>query len=195
MVIEQLSYFTFSCIQCSLENIVKTLSSDFLENGKRKLSFKPFMFDLYDICPLKGGVHFEKAYFFMPPTNRNVCVMYSNLSDGWNTLARWLSSKIQCDCYNFQITNIDSPDSMNSFQFIQNGINVRTVYAMKDPKWIFYENGIIQWFESESYYKRKFIKNRLNKDILLSYCAKLGFTITDDKFWESKDAVLFERIQ
>ncbi|EXZ10148.1 hypothetical protein M073_1855, partial [Bacteroides fragilis str. DS-71] len=41
--------------------------------------------------------------------------MYSNYSDGWNTLARWLSSKIQCDCYNFQITNIDSSDSMNSF--------------------------------------------------------------------------------
>lgn len=63
--------------------------------------------------------------------------MYSNYSDGWNTLARWLSSKIQCDCYNFQITNIDSSDSMNSFNFIQNGADVRTVYAMKDSKCFF----------------------------------------------------------
>ena len=84
---------------------------------------------------------------------------------------------------------------MNSFQFIQNGIDVRTVYAMKDPKWIFYENGIVQWFEDESYYKRRLIKNRVNKDILLSYCTKLGFAITEVKFWESKDAILFERIQ
>ena len=45
--------------------------------------------------------------------------------------------------------NIDSSDSMNSVQFIQNGIDVRTVYAMKDPKWSFYENGIVQWFEDE----------------------------------------------
>ena len=130
MLIEQFSYFTFSCFQCSLENIVKTLSADFLENGKRKLSFRPFVFDLYDNSPLKGGAHFEKAYFFAPATNRNICVMYSNYSDGWNTLARCLSSKLQCDCYNFQITNIDSPDSMNSFQLIQNGIDVRTVYVM-----------------------------------------------------------------
>ena len=195
MLIEQFSYFTFSCFQCSLEDIVKTLSADFLENGSRKLSFRPFVFDLYDNCPLKGGVHFEKAYFFAPATNRNISVMYSNYSDGWNTLVRCLSSKIQCDCYNFQITNIDSSDSMNSFQFIQNGIDVRTVYAMKDPKWIFYENGIVQWFEDESYYKRRLIKNRVNKDILLSYCTKLGFAITEAKFWESKDAILFERIQ
>ena len=85
---------------------------------------------------------------------------------------------------------------MNSFQFTQKGIDVRTVYAMKDDsKWIFYENGIIQWFEDESYYKRRFIKNRLNKDILLSYCAKLGFAITEAHFWESEDAILFERIK
>lgn len=39
------------------------------------------------------------------------------------------------------------------------------------------------------------IKNRLNKDILLSYCAKLGFAITEAHFWESEDAILFERIK
>ena len=54
---------------------------------------------------------------------------------------------------------------------------------------------IVQWFEDESYYKRRLIKNRVNKDILLSYCTKLGFAITEAKFWESKDAILFERIQ
>ena len=196
MIIEQFSYFTFSCLQCQLKDIVKALSAELLENGKRKLSFKPFMFDLYDNSPLNGGAHFEKAYFFVPATNRNICVMYSNYSDGWNTLASWLSSKLQCDCYNFKITNMDSSDSMNSFQFTQKGMDIRTVYAMKDDsKWIFYENGIIQWFEDESYYKRRFIKNRLNKDILLSYCAKLGFAITEAHFWESEDAILFERIK
>ena len=41
----------------------------------------------------------------------------------------------------------------------------------------------------------RFIKNRLNKDILLSYCAKLGFAITEAHFWESEDAILFERIK
>ena len=66
MLIEQFSYFTFSCFQCPLEDIVKTLSANFLENGKRKLSLKPFMFDLYNNSPLKGGAHFEKAYFFVP---------------------------------------------------------------------------------------------------------------------------------
>ena len=48
MLIEQFSYFTFSCLQCPLKDIVKTLSADLLENDKQKLSYKPFMFDLYD---------------------------------------------------------------------------------------------------------------------------------------------------
>lgn len=52
MLIEQFSYFTFSCLQCPLKDIVKTLSADLLENDKQKLSYKPFMFDLYDNSPL-----------------------------------------------------------------------------------------------------------------------------------------------
>lgn len=82
MLIEQFSYFTFSCFQCPLEDIVKTLSANFLENGKRKLSLKPFMFDLYNNSPLKGGAHFEKAYFFVPAINRNISVMVFQLF-GW----------------------------------------------------------------------------------------------------------------
>lgn len=31
MLIERFSYFTFSCLQCPLKDIVKTLSADLLE--------------------------------------------------------------------------------------------------------------------------------------------------------------------
>ena len=83
--------------------------------------------------------------------------------------------------------------AMNSFRYISKGKSIRTVYAMQDPRWIFYENGEKQWFEYDLNYKQRIIKKRLNKDILVSYCEQLGFNISDPIFWQSEESVLFER--
>lgn len=63
---------------------------------------------------------------------------------------------------------------------------------MQDPQWVFYEEGIKQWFENEHYYAERIKKKRLNKEILLFYCERLGFKITNPMFWESRQSVLFE---
>ena len=65
---------------------------------------------------------------------------------------------------------------------------------MKDPKWKFYCQGEVQPFEDEKLYQVRTIKQKLNKDILIAYCVKLGFDIRDDDFWESKQSILLERL-
>ena len=110
------------------------------------------------------------------------------------TLANVLSIKLKCDVYLFSITDPSVLyGAMNSFRYISKGKSIRTVYAMQDPRWIFYENGEKQWFEYDLNYKQRIIKKRLNKDILVSYCEQLGFNISDPIFWQSEESVLFER--
>ena len=149
---------------------------------------------MYENEPLSGGAHLPKSYFFKTKANADICVMFSNYADGWYTLANVLSIKLKCDVYLFSITDPSVLyGAMNSFRYISKGKSIRTVYAMQDPRWIFYENGEKQWFEYDLNYKQRIIKKRLNKDILVSYCEQLGFNISDPIFWQSEESVLFER--
>jgi hypothetical protein len=47
-----------------------------------------------------------------------------------------------------------SSDMMNEFSLPVDGKSVRAVYAIKDPKWKFFENGDPLWFEDLGYYKK-----------------------------------------
>jgi hypothetical protein len=195
MYIDKLEYFTFSCFDCSLEQIEHFLQFKFGICNKYKIHYISFKFDLYESKPFKGGAHFEKAYFFVPKNHKNRCVMFSNYSDGLSSLVYQITFELGITAYNFRVTTIQGSDALNSFSCIKNGDEIRTVSAMKDPQWVFYNQGEIQWFENNELYKSKIIKTRLNKDIIISYCAKLGFDITNDEFWESDQSLLLERLQ
>lgn len=192
--IDRFLYFTFCCFLCSLNDITRVLESTRDKEKERwELTPCPFEFNLYDTEPISGGRHLKKVYFFTPKANADICVMFSNMQDGWYTLNNVLSAKLQCDCYLFQITDPDYQSyGMNSFSYINKGNDVRIVYTMQDPRWEFYENGVKQWFEDERYYAERIKKKRLNKEIILAYCERLGFDVTNPTFWESEQSVLLE---
>lgn len=194
MRINQFEYFTFTCLDCPLEQIKGYIQKRWGNSEKYKITRTPFKFDLYETSPLKGGAHFEKLYFFTPRTCENKCIMFSNYSDGLSSLAYQISEAMRIKAYCFQISTNDTHDAMNAFSYIENGEKVRTVYAMKDPKWKFLCQGEIQPFEDKELYQQKMIKRRLDKDALISYCIKLGIDIRDDAFWESQQSILVERL-
>lgn len=153
-------------------------------------------FNLFEESPPKGSAHFNKAIFYVPKLNSNVVIMVSNYSDGWQTLINFISDGLKIDAYNFRITMDEGySDPFNSFSFFKNGTLIRTVYVMKDPKWVFYEQGEIQWFEDETYYSRRLIKDRLNQEVLLNYCTKLNLDFAKKEFWESKQSIVIERFR
>ena len=194
MRINKFKYFTFTYFDCSLEQIEDIVLKKWGDCKKYKITYTPFKFDLYESSPLKGGAHFEKVYFFAPKSCDDKCVMFSNYSDGLSSLVYQITYSLKIKAYSFRIGTDDFPDAINAFGYIENGTERRTVYAMKDPKWKFYCQGEVQPFEDEKLYRARTIKQKLNKDILIAYCVKLGFDIRDDDFWESKQSILLERL-
>ncbi len=194
MQIDRFKYFTFTYLDTSLEQIKKYILEKWGSNDKYRIIDSPFQFNLYHLCPPTGGAHFEKLYFFTPKLCKNKCIMFSNYSDGLGTLIHVLTNDLKLKAYSFRISTNNIPDALNEFSCIENGKRLRTVYAMKDPKWKFYCEGEIQPFEEKEFYERKIIKQRLNKEILISYCVKLGIDIREDSFWKSQQSLFVERI-
>ena len=195
--IDIFSFFTFACFKCTFTEIVNALEDVCCKpNGNYKLEYRKFAFDLYEVQPLPGGVHLAKSYFFKPKVKADICVMFSNCSDGWYTLVNVLSIKLQCDVCLFSITAPDVLDgAFNGFRYIRGGNPIRTVYAMQDPRWVFYEEGQKQWFENTAInYQMRMIKKRMNKEILISYCERLGFDIINPMFWQCEQSVLLEEL-
>ena len=194
MQIDRFIYFTFTYLDTSLEQIKKYILEKWGSDDKYRIIDSPFQFNLYHLCPPKGGAHFEKLYFFTPKLCKNKCIMFSNYSDGLSSLIHVLTNDLKIKAYSFRISANNIPDALNEFSCIENGKTLRTVYAMKDPKWKFYCEGEIQLFEEKEFYERKIIKQRLNKEILISYCVKLGIDIREDSFWKSQQSLFVERI-
>ena len=194
MQIDRFIYFTFTYLDTSLEQIKKYILEKWGSDDRYRIIDSPFQFNLYHLCPPKGGAHFEKLYFFTPKLCKNKCIMFSNYSDGLSSLIHVLTNDLKIKAYSFRISANNIPDALNEFSCIENGKMLRTVYAMKDPKWKFYCEGEIQPFEEKEFYERKIIKQRLNKEILISYCVKLGIDIREDSFWKSQQSLFVERI-
>lgn len=194
MYINKFKYFTFTYLDTPLEQVKKYILERWRGDDKYRITYTPFQFDLYDSSPPKGGAHLEKFYFFTPKSCESKCIMFSNYPDGLSSLIYQITHFLKTRAYCFQISASDVPDAINAFSCIENGKELRTVYAMKDPKWKFYSQGEIQPFEDTELYLQKMIKRRLDKDILVSYCVKLGIDIRDDHFWESVQSILIERL-
>lgn len=194
--IDIFSYFTFACFMCTFKEIVDAQENICCKkNGGYRHEVRPFAFDLYEDQPLSDGAHLKQSYFFKSNEDTDICVMFSNCSDGWFTLVNVLSKAIQCEACLFSITSSDVLyGALNGFHYINNGKSIRTVYAMQDPHWVFYEDGKQLWFEDGNHYKQHTIKKRMNKEILVSYCTRLGFDIYSPQFWQSKQSVLLAEL-
>lgn len=111
-------------------------------------------------------------------------IQVSNISDGWFTLSYYITRSLQTTSYIFSVSEDSIKCAKNSMTYIKNNNIERVIYAMKDPKWVFYEEGRPLCFENLEFYKNKFIKKRLNKNIIKEYCSKLGLNIVSKEFWD-----------
>ena len=92
--IDIFSYFTFACFMCTFKEIVDALENICCKkNGGYRHEVRPFAFDLYEDQPLSDGAHLKQSYFFKSNEDTDICVMFSNCSDGWFTLVNVLSKQ------------------------------------------------------------------------------------------------------
>lgn len=186
-----MDYFVFNYLNIDLDNVSLILKKIF-DNRKYVIRQDLLYVDLPE-KPMSGGRHFPRAVFFIPKDCKDKTIMISNYSDGWITLGNIISNESNTFNYNFRLSKDEN--LINSLTYWNNGQNQRVVYTMKDPQWIFYEQGIPLWFEDINNYQKRYIKNRLNYEILISYCEKMGIEILNEDFFKSdKEAVYIEQI-
>lgn len=143
---------------------------------------------------LNGGAHFDKAIFYKP-NGKDFLIMVSNYCDGLESLTYRLSADMQIEVYNFRISSDSAPNPVNSLTFIKDGTFVRVIYALKEEKWQYYAIGDPLYFENTELYNNRIIKKRLNRAILIDYCAQLGINLLDERFWDADNALVMERIK
>lgn len=186
-----MKYLVFNYLNIDLDNIFLILSKSF---DKRKYVINQ---DFFNTDFLKNSTSndmgFPKAIFFSPKNCQDKTIMISNYKDGWVTLGNFISNEYGAFNYNFRLSQDDS--LINSFNYWEKGKELRVVYTMKDTKWVFYEQGNPLWFEDTNNYKKRFIKDRLNFNILTLYCKKIGIDILNNDFFKSdKEAVYIKQM-
>ncbi|WP_429402461.1 hypothetical protein [Paraburkholderia sp. MM5482-R1] len=179
--------FKFSYISSSFDEVKEFLFEKTRSNSLYKLicssdSLNDFFGDEGRSPQVYNSNGRLKALFFKSQSAEGI-VMISNVIDGWESLCFQLSKSIRGNIYIFHFDCSGSSDMFNGFSLLADGINVRTVYAMKDPKWKFFENGDSLWFEDRECYKKRIISERVNKPILKKYCNSLNLNVEDDNFW------------
>ena len=104
----------------------------------------------------------------------------ANIDDGFLKMCQSFQKKMHCPFTRINLSNKNyPPESMYWFQHIKPSGEERLVYANKEDRWIFYEEGKPLPFENEAYYKRRIIKERLNYDIIVEYLSKMGINLLD----------------
>ena len=198
MNIYQCDAIKFSYIDAQHESVNNYLLNKVKEDGK--YSLHPFEESIDSMFDKKNSATPQvyksdaalKAVFFPCPFTTGT-IMISNIIDGWETLCFQMSEGIGVNVFVFRFDVSKDECAMNSLLYMENGNAKRVIYAMKDPKWKFFQMGAPLWFENEDFYKEKTIAKRINKSIIIDYCKKLNVMIDDENFCGvKKEASLFQ---
>ena len=112
--------------------------------------------------------------------------MIANLADGWATMCNVLAG--QLPGMSILVRSATAQEyPLTDLQVWDKGESVRYVRAMREePSWEFFSKGDPMEFENLDHYKRRRIADRLNRDILVEYLARLGWDLASPTFWQSK---------
>ncbi len=194
------SSFTFSCLSCTLAS-AKNAIEPTMEGDADSLEAGRFTMDEIFLMNEDGRVSRRSAAssctaLLFETADKNKTIAVSNVTDGWVTLCNAIAFHAKTDLYTFSFSEEEDPDARNALEYRDYSspqMKERVVHAMKDPRWAFYEKGEPLYFEDVANYKKRKIKDKVNKQILVSYCNRLGLNVEDPDFLNPRGSVL--RIQ
>jgi hypothetical protein len=136
------------------------------------------------ILRYKGCIYKQKDGFF---------IYLDNTGESYYALIRGISLEYNLESIRCSISNDEVYPSYKINSFYQG--DERVVYAYKETKWIFYEEGALRSFENPEYYKRINKPERFNYDILKEYLEKQNILIEDREFWKPvSEVIILERL-
>lgn len=181
--------FSIICIETSVKKIY-----DFLINDKNSQSFHR-VYEKFSVASLYSDIilqpHSYDAIFFESSNLKNRTIVIGNRM-AWATLCNYISAALQVDNIQF---HMNETMERNTLFYHQKGEIKRVVQAIRkeDNSWDFVSKGDLLFFENSLNYKKKSIKNRLNKSILIEYCIKNGLNILDENFFCTEQKTLYVR--
>lgn len=178
------------CIEAPLANLYDFVIKDSaLESFHKGMSYMDVS-DFYEnVFYDKSEKDFYGAIFFTSPNIEDKTIVLGNAAS-WATLCNYISKALKIRNIQFDIGT-----NRNTLLVNQAGILIRSVQTLLDKncKWSFSSKGDLLDFENPLYYKKKIIKERLNKDILVEYCYKNNLAVRDSSFFSSDKECMFIR--
>jgi hypothetical protein len=184
---EPLNFTCFKAPLARVEAATREVLADDIPTGKRVFERGPLDLDRVKIGdPNVGGRIGASVVLFSPLTAPGFCCFVSDAQDGWATLVNVLSGNLRCDAFKIS-TSLPCPEyPMSRLSAYAEGECLRVVCTMRDdPSWVFYSKGAVLPVERPEHCKRRRIKDRLTREILVSYLRDLDINISDDDFWRA----------
>ncbi|MCA9063222.1 MAG: hypothetical protein KDA96_09185 [Planctomycetaceae bacterium] len=144
-----------------------------------------------------AGAHLNpppRQFLFWEPANSpGTAAMMTNWSSGGIHQVEAFSRREGCcwDATHVLITNEPLPEYPGfRFQHIPagsrpSGWRELSVILDEPKRWYFGDSGPRLPFENPQYYRRRRIRDRINKDVIMEYMNALGWDISDQQFWRS----------
>ncbi len=133
----------------------------------------------------------RQIIFWEPVNAPGTTAMMSNSSGGNMHQVGAFSRNVPWASLFVQICSESEEHIVNFFNYYNTAVagrNGRTLSVGQEEngRWGFWHGGPVQPFENPEYYKRRRIRDRLNRDVIAEYLNKLGWDIRDQAFWTSK---------
>lgn len=169
-----------------VRSAAQTIIEETFPPGSFEISEAPLDIDcIYTSSPPPGGAHEKRAVLFEPGTSRGSTALIANIEDGWLTTCNVLAKRIPGE--HVLVRSCTQPAyPLADMEVWKDGASVRYVGALREePSWSFESRGEPRSFEEPANYKKRKITERLNREILVGYLAKIGWQLADREFWNS----------
>lgn len=168
----------------SVHNIVENIYLEFLKN-KATISKGETNVEKY-LNPRFGGAHLPEFCCWKSANYPDRVFFISNYVDGLSNLCGIIQRKLKCEM--IMCTMSDGSECEGyKFKMISAEGKERAILAYKEGRWVFYAVGDPLPFEDTELYKKRYVRDRLNNNIIYSYLLKNGidFRLIDENITES----------
>ncbi len=189
--------FNFSVFECDFDNFTKAIyNCKWYEQGLLQnnilIRIQPLNLDEYINPP--HGAHYEEYSWWTTSNYKDKIFFASNHRDGMSSLCKYVSRELGCKLYRFRISKGEEAYYGCTFSYCNKGKDERSILAYVEDRWVFWQEGELLPFENPAYYSSRFIKKRLNYDILVEYLGKMGINLFDIDS-NVENCMTFERIK
>lgn len=188
--------FNFSVFNCNFNDFTEAVYKQYENSLKRNkaIIYKASLnMEEYMDVP-HGGLHYQKFLWWSNPLYQRKVFFVSNRRDGMSSLCQNLSQDLKCKLYKFGISKDGEAYYGCKFIYCDKGKIERTILAYMEDRWVFWQEGKLLPFENPEYYSNRFIKKRLNYDILVEYLEKMGINLFNIDS-NVTNSITFERIK